>query len=795
MENGDLISLLETMLGPATAGVAPPRHAREYQEDAQETYLDAAEESVIAPGAIHPSMTGLLSASMPIGIAIVDRSTLSVVRLNDMLLRMLGVQESAERTVGLPLDHVAPALGAPDLLSALSQVAVTGIVYSAILADGMTAPAGQPIYRRWTVGPLRQGARTYDTLLITALDVTEQVITRRRMEEAVAAAQEQARRLQEHSSFMQERIRQVEEQASARLQQAIKQHEERVRVAAEQAGHSFDQLRQLEQQLRLTPDQKRQLESAALLANDGARAQLEQSQRELEEARQEIERLRREEGPASLDADAPSAHALASLTRELTAGSAPDFDQAAQIIAEAFGDTCGIFLANSERRLTPVAFYHREPQIAAQLSSFYTQYPLEPAEGLVGQALRQGIGSVRAAVVADDIPYILPGLGEGAQALGITSAACAPLRGTLEPMGVVLVLTTRRANGESERSLDEGALGALNLFAGTIALAAQNIKLNYEVRAAEAQREALFAGMSDGVAIYDRMGRLRHVNLVAEKLLSPPPAAQPGARPILQGYLDERGAPLTGSALPWMRVLRGEASQGAIDRVIATWGGGLRRSLLLTATPVRDAAGLITHAIVILRPDQPQGADGQASALGSSAPSRGGVHGDAPDRPVAGYCEAGETCARVARAFGAARKRRIEVRLPQRKVLLSASEVDAERAIVALIEAAAVTFPASAPLQMSLVVEPEDTATSRPRRYSAGPAPEFSAPASDAPGRRLMATLQLTGSQAGATTAAAPFLEEARARATAFDGVAWIFEDGGRETLFLLRAPVARIER
>jgi hypothetical protein len=191
-------------------------------------------------------MTGLLTASMPISILIVETTSLSVVRVNKMLLRMLGVKEPVEGIAGRSLDRIAPAIGAPDLIAALKQVAVTGVVASAIVSDGSVYSTGATIYRRWTISPLRQGSRSYETVLITELDITEQVVTRRRMEEAVAAAQEQTRRLQEHSNFMQARILQVEEQAAARLQQAINQHEERIRLTAEQTGQSLVQLREIE---------------------------------------------------------------------------------------------------------------------------------------------------------------------------------------------------------------------------------------------------------------------------------------------------------------------------------------------------------------------------------------------------------------------------------------------------------------------------------------------------------------------------------------------------------------------
>src|SRR4029077_14729504 len=100
MEQENLINLLENILGPAAAGVAEPRQARAYDDDYEPgSYLDADEDQGMS-GALHPSMTGLLSAVMPIGIVIVEASSLTVVRVNKMLLRMLGVKEPVESMQG-----------------------------------------------------------------------------------------------------------------------------------------------------------------------------------------------------------------------------------------------------------------------------------------------------------------------------------------------------------------------------------------------------------------------------------------------------------------------------------------------------------------------------------------------------------------------------------------------------------------------------------------------------------------------------------------------------------------------
>ena len=52
MEQGDLMSLLENLLGPAAAGVAAPHQAGVYHDDeAPDSYLDAENEQSM-PGAL-----------------------------------------------------------------------------------------------------------------------------------------------------------------------------------------------------------------------------------------------------------------------------------------------------------------------------------------------------------------------------------------------------------------------------------------------------------------------------------------------------------------------------------------------------------------------------------------------------------------------------------------------------------------------------------------------------------------------------------------------------------------------
>jgi signal transduction histidine kinase len=121
------------------------------------------------------------------------------------------------------------------------------------------------------------------------------------------------------------------------------------------------------------------------------------------------------------------------------------------------------------------------------------------------------------------------------------------------------------------------------------------------------QLEAILEAVADGVVVFDREGRVRHVNPVARELLSldrrsvgfPRTISEVG-RPLTPR--DERGQLLPKEQWPPFRALRGETLRGAsaLDVMLRTPDG---RELLIneSAAPVRDAHGQITGAVVILR--------------------------------------------------------------------------------------------------------------------------------------------------------------------------------------------------
>ena len=121
------------------------------------------------------------------------------------------------------------------------------------------------------------------------------------------------------------------------------------------------------------------------------------------------------------------------------------------------------------------------------------------------------------------------------------------------------------------------------------------------------QLEAILEAVADGIVVFDREGRVLHVNLVARELLSFDQRREGIPQTIREvgGPLnpqDERGHPLPEENWPPFRALRGETLRGAgaLDATLRTPDG---REILIneSGAPVRDAHGQITGAVVILR--------------------------------------------------------------------------------------------------------------------------------------------------------------------------------------------------
>ncbi len=122
-----------------------------------------------------------------------------------------------------------------------------------------------------------------------------------------------------------------------------------------------------------------------------------------------------------------------------------------------------------------------------------------------------------------------------------------------------------------------------------------------------AQMEAIFAAMTDGVAVYDAQGRLLRMNPALRRMLAMRDEAGYAAEPLDQRVPAFQPQGLTGAPLPpeqWVqrRVLAGEELTGerSLD-IVFTARDGREVLVNLGGAPVRAANSSITGGVVVVR--------------------------------------------------------------------------------------------------------------------------------------------------------------------------------------------------
>jgi hypothetical protein len=177
MDTNDLMLLLEALLGPVVADLTAPIPNLAELADG---------EGVIAPQTRRPgTITTLLSSRPPIGLAVLDAASLRVVRANAALAAMLGRPGREREAGGRPLSELAPNLGDSEVEAAFEQVTRTGQPFAAVVLEERT---DGPAFLRCALSPLRHADGTFDTLLLTLLDVTHELEARQLIAQRAHAA-------------------------------------------------------------------------------------------------------------------------------------------------------------------------------------------------------------------------------------------------------------------------------------------------------------------------------------------------------------------------------------------------------------------------------------------------------------------------------------------------------------------------------------------------------------------------------------------------------------------------------
>jgi GAF domain-containing protein len=328
--------------------------------------------------------------------------------------------------------------------------------------------------------------------------------------------------------------------------------------------------------------------------------EMESRQRAETEAQRAAERAARVEEQALRNA--VRAAAMEALARVSDLEDA--LGRVAERTAESLGDCCAMFLLGEDDVLQLAALYHRDRGLGFRMRGAYISAPLRRGEGLIGQVVLAGTGTLNARWTTGDLEPMGALQRDLLRAAPITSLMCVPLRESSRSFGALLLFSSREDSGGSARTYSGADLNFLQELADQIAQAVQNVRLRDALRAAQGEREAILEASSEGIAIYDSLGRLRHLNSIGRQLFARPSGGAAGATPAAgarRRFLSVAGAPLEGEHLPWARALQGErVGEMMMERLAVEWEGGERRELAVRAVPVEDGSGGICGAVLLL---------------------------------------------------------------------------------------------------------------------------------------------------------------------------------------------------
>jgi signal transduction histidine kinase/integral membrane sensor domain MASE1 len=259
-------------------------------------------------------------------------------------------------------------------------------------------------------------------------------------------------------------------------------------------------------------------------------------------------------------------------------------DFAAIRLVEADGRTLGL----------PVSRRHEVAALAV---------PLEQGQG---QGLAGRVAASREPVVVDDLadfPVVNPTLrGRLRSALGV------PLLLDERLLGVLY------GGSETPRHFADHEVGLLQLLADRVAVAIDRARLYEAERQAHAQAaartaelEAVLNGVTDGVIVYDRAGRGTYINpaLRAMAATHAPPDYEHlslSERAVVVRMRTLAGEVVPVDELPQARLLRGEVLSGAASPdLFFDTPDEHTLTVQYAGSPLRDAAGAITGAVMVLR--------------------------------------------------------------------------------------------------------------------------------------------------------------------------------------------------
>ncbi|HEV2235717.1 MAG TPA: PAS domain-containing protein [Ktedonobacterales bacterium] len=789
MDTNELMGVLESLLGPAVAGLSAPaaraRARRATSAPATEPQVAPASEPALTPAPIapappepmplpptkvaHGSMTALLAAETPVGLAVLSASTLTVNRANMPFINLIGKPWTETQIVGRTLQEIAPGFADSEVEAAFRQVARTGTPFSAIIEE--STPTG-PIFRRCTLSAIRGTEGRFSELLFTMLDVTEQMVARQRAEIEAQRAEERAARVEEQA--LRNSVRAAAMEALARvsdLEDALGRVAERTAEALGDCCAVFllgeDDVLQLSALYHRDRGLGFRMRAAYLAAplhrGEGLIGQVvlagagnlsaRWATGDLDPMGATQRDLLRGAPIASLMC-APlreSSRSFGALllfsAREDSGGSARVYTGADLNFLQELADQIAQAVQNVRLRdALRAAQGEREALLEASdegIAIYDAQGRLRHLNGIGRQLLSRPTGapSADAADPASRRRFLsMSGMELDGEQLPWARALQGERVGELamERMVVEWGGGVRRELAVRAVPVEDGSGGVCGavLLLGDSAPPTGDAPAGPAVQGGEPQPTAeaewarwretmeLFA---DGVVLCDNSGTVVFVNTAGHELLNlptPPGNAQERQAPtgLWQRLRRPDGEPLAVGEDPAAMALAGQTVQD-LETTVHLPSGGVRR-VFWDARRIAGAVGDVLGVVLIARaateatpgpttgPLTPLGAAPVSSPATALAPTTLLPNRATPKLASTGpapaqpaTCDLAEVCARVARAHSGAQGRRLEIRLPRRQVRVLAEDGVVQAATDALITTGAATLPAAAPLHVAVWVE------------------------------------------------------------------------------------------
>lgn len=277
-------------------------------------------------------------------------------------------------------------------------------------------------------------------------------------------------------------------------------------------------------------------------------------------------------------------------------------DLVAKKSVDVVGDSCSIYLLDEQgTTLTLEALHYKDEKDLGFIRHVLGHRPIPVGEGFVGLAATSGEPVLQGEASREDVAAEVRQLAESVEEIALlrrttpSSRIAAPMRAHGHTLGVLLVTST-----SPWQPLGEADLSLVVELAGRAGAAIENRRLFQESQFQRRHLEAIISQMVDGVVVTDSMGERLVVNASAQRMLAGRGDELLGAPRREVGILEGRPASDAGG---WNRSLVARALAGELvvgDEVRGAGVGG-ERILSASASPVRDEAGAVTGAVVVLR--------------------------------------------------------------------------------------------------------------------------------------------------------------------------------------------------